>query len=95
MNLKEKKLEDLAGSIVSAINYAPDEFPSWRSYVSWTQDIMDLWPEIKVNLKRDLEKAEWVEHKIKDMLIAFNTGDKALGKKIALEIYNSQIEKLR
>ena len=94
MSLKER-LRDLSGSFASAMVYAHDEYPEWRSYEDHRDDLNDLWSEIRPKRKRDLEGAEYVDHTLHEMIAAFDAGDKERGRKLACDLYNFDVEKLR
>ncbi|MFJ2991222.1 hypothetical protein [Pandoraea sp. NPDC087047] len=94
MSLKER-LSDLSGAVASAMVYAHDEYPEWRSYEAHREDLYDLWAEIRPKLKRDLERAEYVDRMLREMIGAFDAGEKERGRKLACDLYNFDIEKLR
>lgn len=96
MSLKER-LADFAGSIAVATTDPPDNYPAWSSwtYEAHMADLRELWSEIRPQVKRDFEKAEFIDAKLQEMFAAFDAkvGDK--GRKAAVEIYNLNISKLR
>ncbi|MHA6916158.1 hypothetical protein ACQUJO_23945 [Ralstonia pseudosolanacearum] len=94
MSLKER-LRDLSGSIASAMVYAHDEYPEWRTYEDHRIALNELWSEIRPKLKRDLEDAEYVDCTLREMIEAFDAGEKARGRKLACDLYNFDVEKLR
>lgn len=95
MSLKEK-LADFAGSIGAAATKAPDDYlqGSHWTYESHMADIKELWAEIRPQLKRDLEQAQFIDGKLQEMFAAFDTGEKEKGRAAAWAMYNN-VEKLR
>ena len=96
MSLREK-LKDLSGYVSIAATDAPDEYPDW-GYITYESNmtyIKELWVDISPRLKKDIEKANFVDHKLVEMFVAFEAGDKAKGRQAAWDIYNSEVEKLR
>lgn len=93
----KKLLLDLAGSIATATTDAPDEYPDWlpKTWKIHKEDIEELWAQIRPKLRRDLEQANILDQKIAAMIVAFDNGEKIIGRKIAWDIYNSRIEGLR
>jgi hypothetical protein len=96
MSVKEK-LCDLCGSIATATTDSPDEYPDWSywTYETHMAHIKELWEEIRPQLKRDLEGAEFVDSKLREMIEAFDAGEKERGRDVAWELYNFDVEKLR
>ena len=96
MSLKER-LKDFAGSIAGATTDPPDDyqFPEFQNYESHKADLKELWAEIRPQLKRDLEQAEFIDGKLHEMFTAFDAAEKEHGRKAAWAIYNLQVEKLR
>ncbi len=96
MSLSEKLL-DFAGGLSVAITDAPDNYPDW-GYTTYEQNMADIreeWAYIKPRLKRDLDKAAFIDQKLAEMFQAYDEGNKAVGKAAALAIYNSEVKKLR
>ncbi|MCH7344479.1 hypothetical protein LZ017_13935 [Pelomonas sp. CA6] len=58
-------------------------------------DIKELWAEVRPQITRDLEQAEFIDTKLQEMFAAFDAGEKEKGRKAALAIYNLKVEKLR
>jgi hypothetical protein len=96
MSLKER-LRNFNDSISGATNYPPDDYPEWSSltFESHMADLKELWTEIRPQLKRDLDKAEFVDSKLREMMEAFDAGEKQRGRDIAWDLYNFDLEKLR
>ena len=92
-----EKLLDFAGSVSVAITEAPDEYPEWRyiTYEGHMADIKELWSEIRPKLKRDVEKADFIEGKLQEAFAAFDAGEKEVGRKALLAIYNLGIRTLK
>jgi hypothetical protein len=90
-------LDDFAGSIGSAATNAPDEYADWSSitYETNMADIKELWAAIRLQLKRDLEQAEFIDGKLQEMFAAFDAGEKTKGRKAAWALYNAEVTKLR
>ncbi|MGQ0709533.1 MAG: hypothetical protein ACT4NV_07250 [Rhodoferax sp.] len=96
MSLRET-LENFAGSLGCAATNAPDEYADW-SYITYElnmADLKELWASIRPQLKRDLEQAEWVDGKLREMFTAFDAGEKEQGRKAAWALYNADVTKLR
>ncbi len=55
----------------------------------------ELWATIRLQLKRDLEQAGWVDGKLQEMFTAFDAGEKETGRKAAWALYNAEVTKLR
>lgn len=95
MSLKEQ-LEDFAGALTSA-TFAPDEYPApeYVNYESNMADLKELWTDIRPQLQRDVEQAEFIGTKLQEMFTAFDAGEKEKGRDAAWAIYNLKVEKLR
>jgi len=94
MTLRER-LEDFAGALTSATN-GPDEYPM-PEYVNLTSnmaDLRELWAEIKPQLRRDLDKVQFIDQKLAEIYARFAAGDRA-GRKAVMAIYNLSVETLR
>jgi hypothetical protein len=93
----QEKLRDFVSSISGAMSYPPDDYPDWSylTYESHMEDIKGLWSEIRTKLKRDLDGAEFVDNKLREMFEAFEAGDKQRGRAAACDIYNFDADKLR
>ena len=96
MSLKER-LVDFAGSIAVATTDSPDNYASWSSWTYETHmaDLKELWAEIRPQLKRDLERAEFIGGKLQEMFVAFDAGEKDEGRKAAWAIYKLDVKNLR
>ncbi len=92
-----KALKDFSGSIATATSDAPDEYPDWSSwtYETHMSDLQELWATIRPQLKHDLEQVQWVDDTLREMLTAFDTGQKDKGRKAAWALYNADVTKLR
>jgi hypothetical protein len=90
-------LDEFSGSITRAAADAPDNYPEWLplTWHSHRVELLDLWSKIRPQLRHDLDKTEILENRLTAMLVAFDAGNKELGRKIAWEIYNFHPEKLR
>ncbi|WP_151744458.1 hypothetical protein [Acinetobacter calcoaceticus] len=94
MTLKEK-LGELTDSLVTVAHCAPDDYDDWLLKYFPTQeaiheerikDVRELWSEIRLKIKKDLVKADYVGVKLQEMMDAFDKGDKSEGQKIAREL---------
>ncbi|WP_459660132.1 hypothetical protein ACL9Z5_002623 [Acinetobacter calcoaceticus] len=94
MSLKEK-LGELTDSLVTVAHCAPDDYDDWLLKYFPTQeaiheerikDVRELWSEIRLKIKKDLVKADYVGVKLQEMMDAFDKGDKSEGQKIAREL---------
>lgn len=96
MSLNER-LKDFAGAIAGATTDPPDNYSEWSSWTYETHmaDLKELWAEIRPQLKRDLELAQFIDAKLGEMFAAFDAGEKDAGRKAAWEIYNLKVDKLR
>jgi hypothetical protein len=96
VSLREN-LQNFADSVCAAGSDAPDEYAEWSSWTYQTHmaDLRQLWTNIRPQLTRDFEKAQWVEVTLQEMFAAFETGQKELGRKAAFAIYNAEVTKLR
>jgi hypothetical protein len=91
-----KLLEDFAGQIAVATTDSPDEYPEWSDgYEAHMSDLKSLWSQIRPQLKRDFEQVECVELNLRDMIAAFDAGEKEKGRKAAWAIYRLDVKKLR
>ena len=96
MSLREK-LADFAGSLSSAMLYAPDAYPDW-SYVTYDNNMADLrefWAEIREKLKHDQEKVPFIDEKLQEAFAAFDEGEQEKGRLAVWAIYNLGVTKLR
>lgn len=95
MSLRDR-LEDFVAALTVAVD-APDnyQFPEFQNYESNMADLKELWAEIRPQLKRDLEHANFIDSKLVEMRAAFDAGDKDAGRKAVWAIYNRKVEKLR
>lgn len=96
MTLAER-LSDFVGSIAVATTSSPDDYDSWSSWTYETHmaDLRELWAEIRPQLERDIEQAEFIDGKLQEMFAAFEAEDKEKGRDAAWAIYNAGVEKLR
>lgn len=96
MALREN-LKDLAASVALATSSAPDNYASWSSWTYETHmvDLKELWMAIRPQLKRDLDRAEWVDAKLQEMYMAFDAGEKERGRDAAWALYNAELTKLK
>lgn len=96
MSLTEK-LRDFAGALAVASTDAPDDYPEWgyTTYESNMADLKDLWAEIRPKLKKDADKAEFIEGKLQEAFAAFDVKEKQKGRDMILAIYNLDVKKLR
>lgn len=92
-----EKLLNFAGNIGAAMTDAPDDYPEWGyiTYEGNMADIKELWSEIRPKLKRDVEKADFIEGKLQEAFAAFDAGEKEKGRKAMLAIYNLGIRTLK
>jgi len=99
MSLRQT-LEDFMGQIAMATTDAPDEYLLAQQgyenvYEIHKSDMKSLWAQIRPQLRRDVERAEWVDIKLQEMFSAFDAGDKETGRKAAWALYNADVSKLR
>lgn len=96
MSLKER-LRDLSGALAAAMDYPSNGYPDWSylTYENHMADLRELWSEIRPKLKRDLDGAEYVDCTLREMIAAFDAGEKERGHKLACDLYNFDVEKLR
>ena len=94
MSLREK-LGELIDSLITVAHCAPDDYDDWLLKYFPTQeaiheerikDVRELWSEIRLKIKKDLVKADYVGVKLQEMMDAFDKGDKSEGQKIAREL---------
>lgn len=57
--------------------------------------IRELWAEISALIARDLEQADFISQKLKEMFRSFDAGDKHGGRSAAWAIYNVRVRGLR
>ena len=95
MALKDRLL-DFAGALSTATN-APDKypFPEFQSYERNKADIQQLWAEIRPQLKRDLDKIEFIDGKLREMFSAFEANERDKGIDAVMAVYNLEVQKLR
>ena len=96
MTFKEKLL-DFAGSLATATDYPPDDYPEWSylTYETHMADLRELWAEIRAQLKKDVDKVEFIDGKLQEAFAAFDAKEKNKGRKAILAIYNLDVKKLR
>lgn len=96
MSLREK-LDDFAGAVGRAGTDAPDEYPEWSyiTYESNMADIRELWMEIRPKLKRDVDKALFIDNKLQEAFSAFDANEKEKGRDAMWDIYNLDLIDLR
>ena len=94
MSLNER-LEDFAGALAVAVD-APDsyQFPEFQDHEANVRDLGELWSQIRPQIKRDVQKAELIEAKLREIRAAFDSGDKATGRSAVWAIYNLRVETL-
>jgi hypothetical protein len=77
---------------------APDNYPEWDKYGfrRHREDLLSLWSEIKPRLKRDLDKAAFIEEHLMLAIASFDRGEREPGQSLMVEIYNVlNLHKLR
>jgi hypothetical protein len=81
MSLKQRS-EDSAGALTIALD-APDDYQSaeFQNHESNMSDLKELWADIRMQLKRDLDQVELVERKLIEMRAAFDSRDTDTGRK--------------
>lgn len=91
-----ERLSDFAGALSSATD-APDEYPpgGYVTYESNMADLKELWGEIRLKLRRDLDKVQFIDDQLQKAFAAFTAGEKDNGRKAILSIYNLEVKKLR
>ncbi|MFD2365677.1 hypothetical protein [Pseudoduganella sp. GCM10020061] len=58
-------------------------------------DIKELWAEIRPKLKKDSDKAEFIDGKLREAFAAFDAKETQKGQDAILAIYNLDVKKLR
>ncbi|HVZ47135.1 MAG TPA: hypothetical protein VHA82_25225 [Ramlibacter sp.] len=96
MALKEC-LADFTGSIGAAATKAPDDYlkSSHWTYEAHKADLVNLWTEIRPQLRCDMDKVQFIDDKLREMISAFDAGEKEKGRDAAWAIYNLKPERLR
>jgi hypothetical protein len=96
MTLKSN-LSDFAGSLATATDYPPDNYPEWSSwtYEAHMADLKELWSAIRGKLKEDVDKISFIDEKLEEAFAAFDAKEKDKGRKAILAIYNLDVKKLR
>ncbi|WP_211209781.1 hypothetical protein [Uliginosibacterium gangwonense] len=96
MSLREK-LADSEGSLATATDYPPNDYPVWSywTYETHMADLKELWAEIRESLKRDHDKVPFIDEKLQEAFAAFDAGEKDRGVKAILAIYNLEVDQLR
>lgn len=91
-----ESLEDLAACIAVAADIAPDAYPAWsdgfRAHFTAT---MQLWGEIRPQLRRDLEMAQRIDVGLLKMATALEVGDPDGFRETARTIHGLDVSKLR
>lgn len=96
-------LADLAGAVATATN-APDQYPDYlveicggmaETYQMNRDRVFEAWAGARPGLKRDLDKASFIESRLESAFSAFDRGDRGLGQELIFEVYNLQLRKLR
>ena len=92
----KKQLAELSEEITLITSYAPDEYPERlkMTFDTHREGIQELWRKILPVLK-DRGKASSVDKHLSEMLAAFETGNKKLGRKIAWDLWNLPIRSLK
>jgi hypothetical protein len=95
MSLNER-LADFEGALTSA-TFAPDKYPlpEYVNFQSNMADLRELWAEIRPQLSRDIEQAEFIDKKLLEVFDAFAMGRKEDGLDAVLAIYHLKVKKLR
>jgi hypothetical protein len=93
-----ENLQLFTDAVVSGTLRPPDNYPDWntRAYAGHREDLLSLWSEIKPRLKRDLDKAAFVEEHLMLAIASFDRGEREPGQSLMVEIYNVlNLHKLR
>ena len=90
-------LRDFAGSLATACNHAPDNYPSWSAwtYTTHMADLKELWTAIRPQLRRDLDQAAFIDAKLQEAFAAYDANQKEQGTDAILAIYNLDVKALR
>lgn len=97
-------LANFSSSVVGALDCAPDEYnpvlvesygSMERTYKGHKASTIEDWAAVRSRLKRDIDKIEFIDAKLKEAFDAFDRCDKDVGRKAMLAIYNLQLKKLR
>jgi hypothetical protein len=69
---------------------APNGYPEWDTpgYASHRADLVGLWSEIKPRLKRDLDKAAYIDEHLTLAIASFDRGEREPGQSLMVKIYN-------
>jgi hypothetical protein len=94
MTLREK-LGEMQDTLVTVAQSAPDDYSEWlleyfpdqtAIHEHTMNDLKESWSEIRLRIKKDLVKADYIGVKLGEMMDAFNECDNVEGKKIAREL---------
>jgi hypothetical protein len=68
-------------NVVGGTIRAPDNYPDWntRGYAGHRADLLELWAEIKPRLKRDFDKAAYIDEHLSEALECFDRGEREPG----------------
>jgi hypothetical protein len=85
-----KALQLFKENVVGGTIRAPDNYPEWDTlgYTSHRADLLSLWSEIKPRLKRDLDKAAFIDEHLAQALESFDRGEREPGQSLMFKIYN-------
>ena len=95
MSLVEK-LKDFAGALATATR-APDEYNPdlYVTYESNMADLKELWGDIRTRLKVDADKVAFIDEKLQEAFVAFESGEKQKGQQAIWTLYNLEVKALR
>jgi hypothetical protein len=77
-------------NVVGGTIRAPDNYPDWntRGYAGHRAELLELWAEIKPRLKRDLDKAAYIDEHLTQALESLDSGEREPGQSLMFKIYN-------
>jgi hypothetical protein len=85
-----KALQLFKENVVGGTMQPPDNYPEWNrdGYSGHRKELLDLWAEIKPRLKRDLDKAEYIDEHLALAIASFDKGEREPGQSLMVKIYN-------
>lgn len=89
-----ESLRDFAGALACATR-APDEYDPelYVTYQGNMADLRELWARIRTRLKKDADKVEFIDEKLLQAFAAFEAGEKDIGRRAILAIYNLEVKR--
>ncbi len=100
-----EKLAEMQDTLVTVAQSAPDDYSEWlleyfpdqaAIHEHTMNDLKESWSEIRLGIKKDLVKIDYIGGKLQEMIDAFNKCENVEGRKIARELTDLyDITKLR